>query len=239
MMRGKAGVTLGRRRRAISTSWSWDRQRGREPSDGRGNANSAGFRGFPLNVPTAFTHALVGSSLASFSPPAVGRGRLAIALVAVSVLPDFDVVAFRFGIPYEHPFGHRGFSHSLLFAALVAPLGAAIFHRSVTFASRQWLVLWGLFFSACALHGVLDAFTDAGLGIGFFVPFSEARYFAPWRPIITSPLGVRAFFYGRGAEILANEFFWIWLPTVALVVGARFASSARRRIRAPRNPDSP
>ena len=36
-------------------------------------------------------------------------------LVFVSFLPDADVVAFKFGIPYEAPFGHRGASHSFTF----------------------------------------------------------------------------------------------------------------------------
>ena len=39
-------------------------------------------------------------------------------------LPDFDVVAFKLGIAYHDAFGHRGFSHSLLFAAILGALAA-------------------------------------------------------------------------------------------------------------------
>ena len=50
-------------------------------------------------------------------------GRLALVLVTLAVLPDLDVLGFHAGIPYEHTLGHRGLSHSLLFA-LVVGLGA-------------------------------------------------------------------------------------------------------------------
>src|SRR5262245_9079118 len=41
----------------------------------------------------------------------------------VSLLPDADVIGFRFGVAYAAPWGHRGATHSLAFAVL---LGAAI-----------------------------------------------------------------------------------------------------------------
>src|SRR5215468_1372822 len=67
-------------------------------------------------MPTIFSHPAV--------PLALGLGlgkkfiptRLLLAGVVGSILPDFDVIAFRFGIPYEDQFGHRGFSHSFFFA---------------------------------------------------------------------------------------------------------------------------
>ena len=42
-----------------------------------------------------------------------------LGLSALSVLPDVDFVAFMVGIPYPHPFGHRGMTHSLLFATII------------------------------------------------------------------------------------------------------------------------
>jgi inner membrane protein len=157
---------------------------------------------------------------------------LAAALAAVSVLPDLDVIAFGLQIPYEHALGHRGFSHSLLFAVLLAPLGAAIFRRSAPLVGKPWLILLALFFAACASHGVLDASTDAGLGIGFFVPFSDERFFLPWRPILTSPLGIRAFFDGNGGAILFNEFVWVWVPMLLLVASVKLGATTVRFLRA-------
>jgi hypothetical protein len=44
----------------------------------------------------------------------------------VAMLPDADVLAFRFGIPYQHLFGHRDFTHSLVFALLAAASHGAL-----------------------------------------------------------------------------------------------------------------
>ena len=76
---------------------------------------------------------------------------------------------------------------------------------------------------AAASHGFLDAFTDAGLGVGLFIPLSDARIFFPWRPLFTSPIGVDAFFSGPALAILWNEMLWVWLPVLglALAVGLR------------------
>jgi inner membrane protein len=35
------------------------------------------------------------------------------------MLPDADVLAFKPGVAYGNIFGHRGFTHSLLFAFVV------------------------------------------------------------------------------------------------------------------------
>lgn len=43
--------------------------------------------------------------------------------VLCAVLPDADVIGFRFGISYADAFGHRGFSHSLAFALLMGCVG--------------------------------------------------------------------------------------------------------------------
>jgi inner membrane protein len=67
-------------------------------------------------------------------------------------------------------------------------------------------------FLATASHGVLDAMTNGGLGVAFFSPFDNSRYFLPWRPIRVSPLSFGRFFTARGYLIFQNELLWIWLP---------------------------
>ncbi len=67
-----------------------------------------------------------------------------------------------------------------------------------------------------ASHGLLDAFTNGGQGVGFFLPFDTRRYFFPWHPIQVSPIGF-AFFSERGMSVLLSEMLWVWLPTAALV----------------------
>lgn len=166
-------------------------------------------------MPSAFAHAVVGASLSSALPPRARPAGFPLALAALSAAPDLDVLTFRLGIPYAHPLGHRGFSHSLLFAALVGAASLLLWRR---FAPGRARVCAVLTFLAVASHGILDTFTDAGLGIGLFIPFDDGRYFAPWRPILTSPLSVAAFFSARGLAVLENEAVWIGLPALLLAL---------------------
>lgn len=163
-------------------------------------------------MPSAFTHAYAAVALTGQTTAAVPPFRLAVVVAALAALPDIDVIGLRFGIPYGAPLGHRGLTHSLVFAIAAGMLAASICFRDTPLFSRRWWQLAALCFVATASHGVLDAFTDAGLGVGFFIPFDDTRYFFPWRPLATSPLSVGAFFSGRGLAILANEFVWVWMP---------------------------
>lgn len=138
---------------------------------------------------------------------------------ACPVLPDLDVIGFRYGVRYGDFWGHRGFTHSLLFAAILA--GAVVllwFQKAMPGASRVYL--WSYFFLATASHGVLDAMTDGGLGVAFFAPFNDRRYFLPWTPIRVSPIGVERFFSRPGLTVLESEFLWIWIPALLLIAVA-------------------
>jgi len=135
------------------------------------------------------------------------------------MIPDLDVIGFRFGIHYGDFWGHRGFTHSILFAALLASAVLLIgFRRAMPGPGR--IPLWTYFFLATASHGLLDAMTDGGLGVAFFAPFDNDRYFLPWTPIHVSPIGAGRFFTHRGLEVLQSEFLWIWLPAAVLAIAA-------------------
>ncbi|HXV37121.1 MAG TPA: metal-dependent hydrolase [Myxococcota bacterium] len=179
-------------------------------------------------MPSAIAHGLFGAALSSLLPRRQRAKWVVALLAALAAAPDLDVVAFRLGIPYEHPLGHRGVTHSLFFAACVA-LASIPFWRRALQASAGAASL--LTFVAVASHGVLDTFTDAGRGIGLFIPFDNDRYFAPWRPILTSPLSASRFLSERGLAILQNEVRWVGVPTlafVATVAAARSILRARR-----------
>jgi inner membrane protein len=146
-------------------------------------------------MPTIFTHPAVAIAL---------RPRHLLAASLLTILPDIDVVAFRLGIPYGSTFGHRGFTHSILFAALAAAIA--------TVSLRTDRRTFALFFICAVSHGILDAMTDGGRGIAFFSPFSNHRYFLPWRPIRVSPIG------GIDLGVLWSEVRWVWLPAIAVAV---------------------
>ena len=136
---------------------------------------------------------------------------------ACSIIPDLDVIGFRFGVRYGDFWGHRGFTHSILFAALLASATLFIGFRNVKSGIGHFS-LWLYFFLATASHGFLDAMTDGGLGVAFFAPFDNRRYFLPWTPIHVSPIGIGRFFTGRGLAVLQSELLWIWLPSALLAL---------------------
>lgn len=140
-----------------------------------------------------------------------------------SIFPDADVVAFRFGISYGEMLGHRGLTHSLLFAALLSIAASSAFSGERWRSSRLRIALFLLVVTAS--HGVLDAFTNGGLGIAFLAPFSDERLFFPVRPIEVSPIGT-AFFSLRGWRVLESEMLWVWVPALVLA-----AAGAALRLR--------
>jgi inner membrane protein len=189
-------------------------------------ANASAFGDFPM-MASAFTHAFtalaIGTAFQRPGPPA----RFWLIGAACAALPDLDFIGFRLGIPYNALLGHRGLTHSLPFAALIATVTLALFPRTVWPTRRA--ALWMFLFLATASHGVLDAMTTGGGGVAFLSPFDTTRHVLPWRPILVSPLSVGRFFSGRGLAILSNELRWVWLP------GAVFAALmiALRERRAP------
>ena len=58
------------------------------------------------------------------------RGRLIVLAIVCAALPDLDVAGFAFGVRYADLLGHRGLSHSLPFAALVAAAATVPFWRN-------------------------------------------------------------------------------------------------------------
>jgi inner membrane protein len=187
-------------------------------------------------MPTLFSHPAMPLALRfGLGREAVSRELLVLGMAA-SALPDLDVVAFSFGIPYAAELGHRGFSHSPAFAALVALLGACAYRKlGCSFGKAFWFL-----FLATASHGVLDAFTTGGLGIALFWPFSGERYFAPFQVITVSPIGISRFLTRRGVRVLVSELTWVWLPAVLLGIGlvairrCQAAASASARTRGSR-----
>lgn len=172
-------------------------------------------------MPTVFTHPAAALALAAFL-----RRRptfsLLIAGSICTVLPDADVVGLYLGVPYGHPAGHRGFSHSLLFAVLIGALVAAFWRRFVTRDHQDW-VLFVYFSVATASNGLLDALTNGGKGVGFFIPFDYGRYFFPYRPIRVAPIRAGDFLE-RGWPVLASELRWVWGPALLIFVGGLVVS---------------
>jgi inner membrane protein len=162
-------------------------------------------------MPTIFTHAIV--------PLAAGLalGRVHIPRpvlftgMMLAMLPDADVIGFKLGIEYADELGHRGASHALLMAAVISGMMTALFRPA------NWKLIFGFLFFSMASHGILDAFTNGGLGPALFWPFDSGRYFSPFTPIRVSPIGM-GFFSMRGLGVLFSEILWVWLPAIAIAI---------------------
>ena len=137
---------------------------------------------------------------------------LILLAIVSSILPDFDVISFKLNIPYLHPLGHRGFTHSILFAVIWAILLGFLFGKA-----RKQIFIIVIFLSTIS-HGLLDALTTGGKGIGFFIPFDNSRYFFPTRIIQVSPLGIEQFFSEWGMRVILSELKYIAIPCSIILI---------------------
>jgi inner membrane protein len=169
-------------------------------------------------VPSAISHAAVAVAAGiAFAPRDVPNHFWSLAIVC-SIIPDADAIGFFFGIPYYHFFGHRGFFHSPFFALLMSIFVTIFFFRNAEIISKQWFFYLIFFFLLSASHGILDAFTNGGLGIALLAPFSKTRYFFPWTPIVVSPIGIKPFLSKWGFTVVKSELLWVWLPAFLITV---------------------
>jgi inner membrane protein len=69
--------------------------------------------------------------------------------------------------------------------------------------------------------------TDGGLGIAFFAPFDNTRYFFPFHPIKVSPIGL-SFFSARGLDVIWSELLWVCIPATIIACAVLFYRNLRR-----------
>jgi inner membrane protein len=120
------------------------------------------------------THIAVGACVGeAFFEKGFGKKALFWGALAHSI-PDVDFLAGFWLDTSENLLAHRGFTHSILFAALIIPalsLTADRIHRPHDIMFKKFL----LFFSVeVFLHLFLDGFNN--YGIGWFEPFSHYRF---------------------------------------------------------------
>lgn len=89
-------------------------------------------------------------------------------------LPDFDVAFTWLFSPVDGLFVHRGFSHSILFALIIAPVLGYLIYKingdTKGAGFRQWTLLS---FIAIMSHNIIDCFNTYGTEL--LAPFSNKR----------------------------------------------------------------
>lgn len=160
---------------------------------------------------SVFGHALIGVTLSKILDKNQAKKLLLLAILS-TIIPDIDVLSFKLGFAYEHWLGHRGFTHSIFFAIVWSIVLSLIFGKS-----KKGLFLIVIFLSTIS-HAILDAMTTGGLGVGFFIPFTDTRYFFGCRPIQVSPIGISKFFSEWGLKVIISELIWIGIPCVVILL---------------------
>lgn len=166
-------------------------------------------------MPTILTHA----ALPLIAVWALGSKRLpprlAVMGALLAVVPDLDVIGRAFDIPHAAPLGHRGISHSLIAAVILALLGMAVSARDRPLQSFAFL------FAAASSHGLTDMMTDGGKGIMLWWPLSDVRYAWAERPVEVSGILGRSIADGRLPTILLSELIWLIAPALFLALLVR------------------
>lgn len=147
------------------------------------------------------THSLCGAALARTR---LGRlHRLApISLLVAANLPDADIASGLFG-QQCYLLHHRGFTHSVLGALLLAVLLAGVMkflERDRIDAPRRWRAYLLPALVGVATHPLLDLLNNYGLRP--WLPFSDARYFGD-------------------LVFIVDPWLWLTLGAVALLAGRR------------------
>ena len=165
-------------------------------------------------MPTIFTHAAVPLCLGlGLGSKVIPRGLL-LAGMGLAMLPDADVLAFKFGVAYGDVLGHRGFTHSLLFAFVVPLLVAWLGHKRFKASLAR---CWAFLTLSLLSHSLLDSITTGGKGVGWLWPWSDERFFAPWQVIKVAPFALSRYTTPYGHQVILSELMWVWLPGVVVM----------------------
>jgi inner membrane protein len=145
---------------------------------------------------------------------------------ALAMLPDADVLPVALGLPDAGLFGHRGLTHTLVFAVAVALAAAALARR----VGLRPLYTGFFVFLVVGSHGPLDALTYDSRGVPLLWPFYGVPITSPWRPIPVAPTGL-AFMSTRGLDVALVELIYflplllasLWPSRMRIPVGVRRA----------------
>lgn len=121
----------------------------------------------------SLTHIALGACMGeAFAGRTLGKKAMLWGALAQSI-PDVDFLAAFWSTPSGNLLAHRGFTHSLLFCAIITPLFALMaerLHRPHDIRFKKWLLFFG---GVIFIHIFIDAFNN--YGVGWFEPFSHRR----------------------------------------------------------------
>ena len=176
---------------------------------------------------TVLTHAalpVIARRLAAV-PEGLQR-RLAAVAAVCACLPDLDLLSYAFDVRTTDAWGHRGATHSLLAAAVLALVAAALLFPSERRSRPRFLRVFAFLFLATAAHGLVDTLTTGEVGVALFSPLWNGRVLAPIGLVPVTPLGVPEVLGRWGALTVFDEALFFVAPCW-LLVQALLARRAR------------
>ena len=143
----------------------------------------------------SITHLALGACMGeAFAGKTVGKKAMLWGAMAQSI-PDIDFISSFWMDTSSGLLAHRGFTHSILFCAVITPLFALLaerWHRPHNISLQKWILFFG---AVIFIHIFIDAFNN--YGVGWFEPFSHERI-------------------SFNAIYVADPFFSVW-PGIACV----------------------
>lgn len=156
----------------------------------------------------SITHLALGACMGeAFAGKKLGKKAMLWGALAQSI-PDIDFVAAFWLDMTANLLTHRGFTHSLLFCLLIAPIMAWLaekWHRPHNISFKKWLIFFG---SVIFIHVFIDAFNN--YGVGWLEPFSHYRM-------------------SFNAIYVADPFFSIWSLVACVILIIMRRTNARRK----------
>ena len=121
----------------------------------------------------SITHLALGACMGeAFAGKTLGKKAMLWGAMAQSI-PDIDFISSFWMDTSSGLLAHRGFTHSILFCAIITPLFGLLaerWHRPHNISLQKWILFFG---AVIFIHIFIDAFNN--YGVGWFEPFSHQR----------------------------------------------------------------
>jgi inner membrane protein len=170
-------------------------------------------------MPTPITHIIASLPMNTTVMRQTNTKKILFWSLVITLIPDIDLLGNFFNIPINNIFGHRGFTHSLIFAFFLAAIISLIFWQEFKTDKKRWFLIFGNFLLVALMHPLLDALTDKNYGVALLSPFSNHRFSLPWAPINDSALGIWNYYVLGFWQIIKVEaviilaallYTWLW-----------------------------
>lgn len=178
-------------------------------------------------MPTSLSHAAAGLAIASVLKPAKATSRYWMLAAACAAIPDIDALSLPLRLPPNDLLGHRGITHSVLFAVGLSAVVTALWFPRERVGDDRWRI-WLAMCLATMSHGLLDALSSYGHGVALLAPMWNQHLCFSSRPLGNIGVGHRGVL-SLSLRVAANEAIWIWMPSALVTSLALLLERHRAR----------